>query len=189
MRQLTSGSNELKTSGFAFSSRGLRQDLAINLECEPSRQHQATDHAAFGVEPQGQGLSNAAPTPKGHRRQLETISVWPYRGHSPGCRKRLTQTWSHRLVVWSAAALGRNPGDVTVRILYVTGFAVDTVLGVDEEARSGGLFHPLVDGGRAIPAGRPGKDIVLRILLKAHVRDLKMHRLVLFVVGVGKEHR
>src|SRR5215218_4416417 len=92
MRQLTSGSDELKTSGFAFSSRGLRQDLAINLECEPSRQHQATDHAAFGVEPQGQGLSNAAPTPKvtaAKSKQFQCgLIVATVQGAANGSRKR-----------------------------------------------------------------------------------------------------
>ena len=60
---------------------------------------------------------------------------------------RLTQSWSHRLIIGSATALGRNPGDVAVWILHVAGFAVDAILGVDDEAWPGRLLDPLVDAG------------------------------------------
>jgi hypothetical protein len=46
----------------------------------------------------------------------------------------VTQSWSHCLVIRPAAALRWNPGNVAVRILDVTGFAVDAVLGIDHEA-------------------------------------------------------
>jgi len=48
-------------------------------------------------------------------------------------RGGLTQSWSHRLVIGTAAALRRNPGDIAVGILDVAGFAVDAILGVDLE--------------------------------------------------------
>src|SRR5207247_1861018 len=105
----------------------------------------------------------------------------------------LTQSWSaaslHTLIVGPAAALGRNPGDIAVRVLHVAGFAVDAVLGVDLEARTGGLLDPLIDSGRAIAVRRTGIDVVLRRLLQVHVGDLEMNRLVLFMVGIGKEYR
>ena len=44
-------------------------------------------------------------------------------------------TSSHIGVIGSAAALGRNPGDVSIGILDVARFAVDAVLRVDHEAR------------------------------------------------------
>src|SRR5260370_4126730 len=107
----------------------------------------------------------ARPSGRVRLSRLKTLVVWRYRGRgalqrrsnrnrngAPHCcfdtlsspepgvhlaRKRfqLTQSWSHRLVIWSAAALRWNPGDITVRVLYVAGFAVDAVLGVDDEAR------------------------------------------------------
>ena len=101
----------------------------------------------------------------------------------------LTQSWSHRLIIGSATALGRNPDDVAVWILHVAGFAVDAILGVDDEAWPGRLLDPFIDAGRAITIGRTGVDIVFGSLLQAHVGDLEMDRLVLFMVGVGKEHR
>ena len=99
----------------------------------------------------------------------------------------LTQ-WLHRLVIGSAAALRRNPGNITVRVLHVAGFAMDAVLSVDLEARTGGLLDPFVNPRRAIAVGRPGVDVVLGGLLQVHVGDLQMNRLVLFVIGVGHEH-
>src|ERR1700739_4486471 len=39
----------------------------------------------------------------------------------------------HRLVIGTAAALRRNPRDVAIRVLDVTGFAVDAILGIDLE--------------------------------------------------------
>src|SRR5258708_29727991 len=96
---------------------------------------------------------------------------------------------SHRLIIGSTTAFRRNPGDVAVRILHVAGFAVDTILRVDDEARPGRLLDPFIDAGRAIAVGRAGIDIVLGRLLQVHVRDLEMNRLVLFLIGVGKEPR
>src|SRR2546421_7200561 len=93
---------------------------------------------------------------------------------------RLTKSWSHRLIIRSATALRRNPRDVAIGILHVAGFAVDAILGVDDEARSGRFLDPLINGGRAIPTGRAGIDVVLRGLLQAHVGQLEMYRLGFF---------
>src|SRR4051812_5825440 len=106
---------------------------------------------------------------------LETVMT------TAGSRNR-----SHRLVIGSAATLGRNPGDVSVRILDVAGFAVDAILGVDDEARPAGLLDPFINAGRAITVGRTRIDIVLGCLLQVHVGDLEVNRLVLFVIGIGK---
>src|SRR5258708_31113780 len=54
---------------------------------------------------------------------------------APAGPQHLTQSWSHRLIIRSATALRRNPGDITVGILDVAGFAVDAILRVDDEAR------------------------------------------------------
>jgi hypothetical protein len=35
-----------------------RQDVTINLECEPTGGIKASDNAAFGPEPQGYGMAN-----------------------------------------------------------------------------------------------------------------------------------
>src|SRR4051812_42294645 len=45
-------------------------------------------------------------------------------------------TLLHGLVIGSATALRRNPGNVAVRVLHVAGFAVNAILGVDLEARA-----------------------------------------------------
>jgi hypothetical protein len=52
---------------------------------------------------------------------------------TPCARGELTQSWSHRLVIGTAAALRRNPGDIAVGILDVAGLAVDAILSVDLE--------------------------------------------------------
>src|SRR5882724_13311397 len=109
---------------------------------------------------------------------------WPLPG-LPGIG--LTQ-WLHRLVIGPAAALRRNPGNIAVRVLHVAGFAVDAVLGVDLEARTGSLLDPFIDTGRAIAVGRPGIDVVLGGLLQVEVGDPQMNRLVLLVIGVGQEY-
>src|SRR3984957_9144823 len=100
--------------------------------------------------------------------------------------RRLTRSWSHCLVIRPAAALRRNPGDVAVRVLDVAGFAMDAILGVDLEARSGRLLDPFIDAGRAIAIRWTRIDVMLGSLLQVHVGDLQMNRLVLFVVGVGE---
>jgi hypothetical protein len=52
--------------------------------------------------------------------------MWRYRDEG-ALRK------SHIRVIWAAATLRRNPGDVLIGVLDVTGFAVDAILGVDHE--------------------------------------------------------
>src|SRR5205085_10587538 len=84
---------------------------------------------------------------------------------------RLTKSWSHRLIIRSATAFWRNPCDVAIGVLHVAGFAVDAILGVDDEARSGRFLDPLIDGGWAIPTGRARIDGVLRGLPEAHLGD------------------
>jgi len=46
----------------------------------------------------------------------------------------LTQSCLHRFIVRAATPLGRNPCNVAVGVLDVTGFAMDAILGVDLEA-------------------------------------------------------
>src|ERR1041385_1281679 len=91
----------------------------------------------------------------------ETLLLWQYRDrrryHPPPPHAIVVDTASlHTLVVGSAAALRRNPGNVAVRVLHVAGFAMDAVLGVDLEARTGGFLDPLIDAGRAIAVRRTG---------------------------------
>src|SRR6266702_7820925 len=80
-------------------------------------------------------------------------------------RAFVTRPASHGLVVRPTAALRRNPGDVAVGVLHVAGFAVDAILGVDLESRTGGLLDPLIDAGRAIAIRRTGKDVMFGHLL------------------------
>src|SRR3990167_4892771 len=65
---------------------------------------------------------------------------------------------SHVRIVRAAAAFGRDPDDVLRRILDVAGFAVDAVLGVDDEARIGlgdlVRIDDLIDARRAVQPGR-----------------------------------
>src|SRR5216684_947441 len=112
-----------------------------------------------------------------------TVAVsWPVSGRSrnAGSRNRgrpATQPVTralHGLVIGSATALRRNPGNVAIGILHVTGFAVNAVLGVDHEFGTRRLIHPFIDARRAITIRRSGIDVVLRGLLQIHVRDLQM---------------
>src|SRR5437660_9860181 len=104
----------------------------------------------------GESIGSKAPkaADKGHRFRPRppghafTVAVsWPVPGLSA---VGLTQSWLHRLVIGSAAAFRGNPGNVAVRVLHIAGFAVDAVLGVDLEARTGGLLDPFIDAGRTI---------------------------------------
>jgi hypothetical protein len=76
-----------------------------------------------------------------------------------------------------------------VWVLDVTRFAVDTILGVDHIFFRTRLFHPFIDSGGTIASRRPCKDIVLGSLLEAEITNLKVNRLVFFVIGIGKEDR
>src|SRR4029078_7599500 len=53
-----------------------------------------------------------------------------------------TKSLSHVQIDRPFATLRRYPGDVLVRVLDVTRFAVDAVLGVDHEAGIATLLHP-----------------------------------------------
>src|ERR1700678_2900023 len=99
---------------------------------------------------------------------------WPAVGPGRPDPGRLTQSWSHRLIIGAAAALRRNPGDVAVRILDVAGFAMDAVLGVDDKAGTCRLLGPFIDPGRAIAVGGTGIDVMLGGLLQVHVGHLQV---------------
>src|ERR1700679_4138237 len=92
----------------------------------------------------------------------------------------LTQSWSHRLVVGTAATLRRNPGDVAVGILDVAGFAMDAILGVDLEPGARRFLDPLVNAGRAIAVGGAGIDIVPGGLLQVHAASPQRSHLLHF---------
>src|SRR5579875_3482390 len=57
---------------------------------------------------------------------------------------------SHIRVVGPAAAFGRHPDDVLIRILDVTGFAMHAILGVDDIFRGAAFLDPFVYARRAI---------------------------------------
>src|SRR5262245_65436677 len=82
---------------------------------------------------------------------------------------------SRVVLVRSAAAFGRDPCDVPVRVFDIARLAVNAVLRVDHELQIGPLTHPLVDSRRAIALRRTAIDIVLGCLLELHVGDTKMH--------------
>src|SRR3954466_10732759 len=133
------------------------------------------------------GLRFSQPNP-------ETLLLWRYRDqrryHPPPPHAIVVDPPPlHALIVGAAAALRRNPGDIAVGVLHVAGFAVDAVLRVDLEARACRLLDPFIHAGRTIAVRRTGVDVVLGRLLQVHVGDLEMNRLVLFMVGVGEEHR
>src|SRR6266446_5191921 len=94
----------------------------------------------------------------------------------------------HVGIVGAAAAFGRDPHDVLLRVLDVAGLAVHAVLRVDLQTRRGLEVHELVDAGRAVALLRPGIDLQI---LQGYGRILEgeVDRLVLVVVGVGDEHR
>ena len=66
---------------------------------------------------------------------------------------------------------------------------MDAVLRVDHVAGLPTLLEPLVHARRAIPCRRPCVPVMLGGPLQDGIRDLKMHRLILLVIGVGHEHR
>src|SRR3989475_8928785 len=94
----------------------------------------------------------------------------------------------HVGIVGAAAAFGRDPHDVLLRVLDVAGLAVHAVLRVDLQTQRGLEVHELVDPGRAVALLRPGID--LQILQRyGRILEGEVDRLGLVVVGVGDEHR
>src|ERR1700712_2798132 len=76
----------------------------------------------------------------------------------------------HIGIIWPSSAFGDDPVDVLGRVLDVAGLAVDAILRVDLEPRTGRLLDELIDSGRAISLLRPGifgqvdRDRNLRVL-------------------------
>src|SRR3984893_18143372 len=109
---------------------------------------------------------------------------------APGAGARLwPRIHSHIRVIRPAATLGRNPGDVLIRVLDVASFTVDAVLRVDHEAGRARLLHPLVKAGWTVAGGWAPGDVVRGRLLQLEIGDFQVRRLVLLVIGIGKKHR
>src|SRR5690606_37966666 len=87
------------------------------------------------------------------------------------------------------ATLRRHPVDVLVGVLDVAGLAVHAILGVDDVDLPAILLHPLIDACRTITGRRTGINVMFGALLQLHVLYLKMHRLVLLMIGGGQEYR
>src|SRR5271157_6046879 len=100
-----------------------------------------------------------------------------------------TALGSHIGIIRPAAPFGGNPSDVLIRILDVAGFAVDAILRVDDKAGLRAFLQPFVDDGRTIARRWAAITVVLGRPLQVGIRHLQVHRLVLLVIGVGKEHR
>ena len=66
---------------------------------------------------------------------------------------------------------------------------MNAILRVDDETRLRPFLQPFVDGGWTIARRWPAIAVVLRGLLQAGVGQFQMHRLILFVIGVGEKHR
>src|SRR4051794_17706886 len=110
----------------------------------------------------------------------------------PGCPsgpRRYSVEGLHIDVVRPAAALGRDPVDVLVRVFDIACFAMNAVLGVDLVSPAARVLDPLVNPRRAVALRRSAIDVVLGPLLQLHVLDLEVARLILLMVGVGQEHR
>src|ERR1700712_579454 len=159
---------------------GITIGLAISLECEPKRQHHGLrprpstmpllafirKDTGWRIDWQIKPLGRRFDQPDPGNAFTMALS-WPVQTlPDPGSRNRGQRAPLHRLVVGSAAALRRNPGDVAVRVLYVAGFAVDAILGVDLETRAGGFLDPFVNAGRTVAVRRTGKNVVFRCLLQ-----------------------
>ncbi len=95
----------------------------------------------------------------------------------------------HVGVVWTAAALGHGPVDVLRRVLDVARFAVDTVLGVDLEARIGPSFvvEDLVDTGGTLEPSRFREAREVHVDRHTGVAQSQVDRLILRMVGRRKE--
>src|SRR5215204_2031979 len=103
--------------------------------------------------------------------------VAPYSALIPDrLRRPGSRLISHIHVVRPAAALGRNPVDVLVRVLDVAGFAVDAVLGVDLVAHAALALDPFVHTRRAVELRGAAIDIVLGGLLQGRILHLEMDR-------------
>src|SRR5512135_1303052 len=113
--------------------------------------------------------ANVAPRMAFLRRSRKNVSqvrtkitlnspMWRYR--DGGIRHK-----SHICVIRPTATLGRNPGDVLVRVLDVAGFTVDAVLRVDDEFRRARLLYPFIYAGRTITRRGASKYIVFGLFL------------------------
>src|SRR5690606_16162430 len=87
------------------------------------------------AKPGGGGLAIQTPRPGSPGPPHPAAARPPSPGRGGRSRARVL----HVRVVRAAAALRRGPDDVLRRVLDVAGFAVDAVLGVDDEARIGAV--------------------------------------------------
>ena len=109
------------------TGRGSKKSLAMlqwgGRGAEFARAAEVEPRMAFLRRPRKNGPGGAWPA-----ASLKA-PMWQHRGRlgrpSP----------SHIRVIRPAAAFGRNPGDVLIRVLDVAGFAVDAILRVDDEFR------------------------------------------------------
>ena len=77
---------------------------------------------------------------------------WAHIAGLVGARARglCSRIHSHIRIVRPAAALGRNPGNILIRVLDIAGFAVDAVLRVDLQPRFAVFAHDFVNAGRSV---------------------------------------
>src|SRR3984957_4866102 len=98
---------------------------------------------------------------------------------------------SHIRIIRPAAAFGGGPVDVLLGVLDVAGFAMDAVLRVDDEARILArrfvAIDDFIDAGRQMEPRRLAKLGQVDADGNRRVLQAQMDRLILFVIGVGKE--
>jgi hypothetical protein len=86
------------------------------------------------------------------------VLMWRYRDRD-ALRK------SHIRIIGATAPFGRNPGNILIGILDVTGFAVDAILRVDHEFWCGPFLNPFVDTGWAVTRRGARENVMLGFFL------------------------
>src|SRR5664279_1218921 len=164
-----------------------------------SFEHEPRQRYAFQAATQFQGLPRAVPCTQ------QFLSVSYAISHVQSQRSQLAawivseerkanseqRPWLHPFVIWTAAALGGDPGDDLVRVHDVAGLAMHAVRSVQMDLQSAGRvrgFDHLVNVGRAKVLA--GVAVLFHAALVADVGvvDHEVRRLVFFMLRAGVIH-
>ena len=91
----------------------------------------------------------------------------------------------HVAVIGPASALRHNPVDILCRILDITGFTVDAVLGIDLESGSCAFLNNFINPSRAIALRRLIKFWQIDGNRNAGILQSEVTGLIFLMIGVG----
>src|SRR5204862_1951500 len=131
--------------------RGFRDRAAQRPPCHVDRRRGArTNSCRKHLSPWARQTTPALPRQAAHRHSTATRSQTP--AQSPWATNSARPT-SHIHVIGTAAAFGRDPDDVLLRVFYIAGFAMHAVLRIDLKPRPSRFFVDFIHQRGTIALG------------------------------------